>query len=198
MLWLEKKRLEVKHCLKSGKNFMSRIGKKLLVLPAQTEVKLSGTMVVVKGPLGEISRDLHELISINIENNSVTLAPKNDTLEANALWGTYASHLVNMVHGVTTAFSKKLLLEGIGYKVEVKGEKVVLALGFSHPVEVPIPAGLKVVVEKNAIIVSGIDKEKVGQFTARLRDLKKPEPYKGKGLRYEGEVIKIKQGKKSA
>ena len=177
---------------------MSRIGKKLLVLPAQTEVKLSGTMVVVKGPLGEISRDLHELISINIENNSVTLAPKNDTLEANALWGTYASHLVNMVHGVTTAFSKKLLLEGIGYKVEVKGEKVVLALGFSHPVEVPIPAGLKVVVEKNAIIVSGIDKEKVGQFTARLRDLKKPEPYKGKGLRYEGEVIKIKQGKKSA
>jgi hypothetical protein len=95
-------------------------------------------------------------------------------------------------------FEKKLQLEGIGYKVDVKGDKLVMALGFSHPVEVPIPAGLKVTIEKNIITISGIDKEKVGQFTSRIRDLKKPEPYKGKGLRYQGEVIKIKQGKKSA
>jgi len=181
-----------------NKKYMSRIGKKALVLPPKTEVNLSGSLLSVKGPLGEISRDLHALVVGTVENGSITLAPKDDSLESNALWGTYASHLVNMVQGVTVGFTKKLFLEGIGYKVEVKGDKVVLALGFSHPVEVMIPAGIKVVIEKNAIIVSGIDKEKVGQFAARLRDLKKPEPYKGKGIRYDGEVVKIKQGKKSA
>jgi large subunit ribosomal protein L6 len=177
---------------------MSRIGKKPLVIPAKTEVTLSGKTLVVKGPLGEISRNVHDDIAVVIENGAVTLSPKNDSLETNALWGTYASHLVNMVEGVTKSFEKKLQLEGIGYKVDVKGDKLVMALGFSHPVEVPIPAGLKVTIEKNIITISGIDKEKVGQFTSRIRDLKKPEPYKGKGLRYQGEVIKIKQGKKSA
>jgi large subunit ribosomal protein L6 len=119
------------------------------------------------------------------------------TLESRALWGTYGSHIANMVAGVNKPFEKKLILEGIGYKSEVKGDKIVFALGFSHPVEVLIPSGIKVTAEKNNITVSGIDKEEVGKFTANIRALKKPEPYKGKGMRYADEVVKRKQGKKS-
>jgi large subunit ribosomal protein L6 len=176
---------------------MSRIGKKGIAIPPKTEVTLQGSMVKVKGPLGELSLEVDPILSLSVADNMVSIVPKETTLESSALWGTYASHLVNMVAGVNTLFVKKLVLEGIGFKVEVKGDKVVFALGFSHPVEVPIPDGIKVLVEKNVISISGIDKESVGGFTSRIRALKKPEPYKGKGLRYEGEVIKIKQGKKS-
>jgi large subunit ribosomal protein L6 len=147
--------------------------------------------------LGELSRPLHPLIDIKVEGQEVKVEPKRLTLESKALWGTYASHVKNMVAGVNAPFVKKLILEGIGYKSEVKGDKIVFALGFSHPVEVAIPASLKVTAEKNAITVSGSDKEEVGAFAAKLRDLKKPEPYKGKGMRYDGEVIRRKQGKKS-
>jgi large subunit ribosomal protein L6 len=176
---------------------MSRIGKKIITIPAKTEVSLQDGVVVVKGPLGELSRPLPEGLSFVVADNTIAIAITGSALALNAMWGTFASHVTNMVAGVGTLFSKKLILEGIGYKVEVKGNDVVFALGFSHPVIVSIPDGLKVVVEKNAIIISGIDKEKVGSFTARLRDLKKPEPYKGKGLRYDWEIIKLKQGKKS-
>lgn len=163
-------------------------------------------MIMVKGPLGELSRPLHPVIEIKVEGNTVTLHPKKTTDESQALWGTYASHVTNMVSGVNKPFEKKLILEGIGYKSEVKGDpstgsgqaKIQLALGFSHPVIVNIPAGLKVSAEKNNIVISGPDKEMVGQFAAQLRALKKPEPYKGKGMRYSDEVVKRKQGKKSA
>ena len=151
----------------------------------------------VKGPRGELSRPLHPIIEIKVEGNNVTLAPKKMTLESRALWGTYASHLTNMVSGVNKPFEKRLILEGIGYKSEVKGNKIIFALGFSHPVEVTIPSTLKVVAEKNLITISGSNKEEVGQFAANLRALKKPEPYKGKGMRYDTEVIRRKQGKKS-
>ncbi|MDO8424171.1 MAG: 50S ribosomal protein L6 [bacterium] len=176
---------------------MSRIGKKLITLPEKTEVKVSDNIITVKGPLGELSRPLHPAIEIKIEGNNVTLHPVKTTDQSSALWGTYASHLTNMVSGVNQAFEKKLILEGIGYKSEVKGDKMHLALGFSHPVIVDIPAGLKVSAEKNNIVISGSDKENVGQFAAQLRALKKPEPYKGKGMRYSDEVVKRKQGKKS-
>ncbi len=177
---------------------MSRIGKRIITLPEKTEINLSEGSIAVKGPLGELKRELHPMIEVKIEGNTVTLNPKRETLESRALWGTYASHLTNMVKGVNTPFEKKLILEGIGYKSEVRGDKVALALGFSHPVEVAIPAGLKVTAEKNNIVVSGSDKELVGAFAAKLRSLKKPEPYKGKGMRYHDEVIARKQGKKSA
>jgi large subunit ribosomal protein L6 len=177
---------------------MSRIGKKVIDLPANTEIKLSGNSFVVKGPLGELTRELHPVIEIKVEGNTASVAPKKMTLESKALWGTYASHLINMVSGVNKPFEKKLILEGIGYKSEVKGDKIVFALGFSHSVEIEIPKTLKVTAEKNLITISGSDKEEVGQFTAKLRALKKPEPYKGKGMRYEKEVIRRKQGKKTA
>lgn len=184
---------------------MSRIGKKVIALPEKTEVKVSDGLILVKGPLGELSRPLHPVIELKIVGNEVTVHPLRKSLESRALWGTYASHLTNMISGVNKPFEKKLILEGIGFKSEVKGDpasngasKIVFALGFSHPVELDIPAGLKVTAEKNNITISGSDKEAVGQFAAKLRSLKKPEPYKGKGMRYDGEVIKRKQGKKSA
>ena len=114
------------------------------------------------------------------------------------MWGTYASHLKNMIAGTHTPYQKKLILEGVGFKSEVAGNKMNLALGFSHPVNVQIPEGLTVKAEKNNITITGIDKDMVGQFASALRALRKPEPYKGKGFRYEGEVIRRKQGKKSA
>jgi large subunit ribosomal protein L6 len=177
---------------------MSRIGKRVITIPEKTEISLSGNSVVVKGPLGELSRVVNPIIEVKINGNEVTLEPKRMTLESRALWGTYGSHIANMVAGVNKPFEKKLILEGIGYKSEVKGDKIVFALGFSHPVEIMIPASLKVTAEKNNITISGIDKEEVGGFAAKIRSLKKPEPYKGKGMRYAGETIKRKQGKKSA
>ncbi|MEX2010337.1 MAG: 50S ribosomal protein L6 [Parcubacteria group bacterium] len=177
---------------------MSRIGKRIITLPEKTEIELKGDLVSVKGPQGELTRYVNPIIEVKVEGREVTLLPKKETLESRALWGTYASHIANMVNGVNTPFQKKLILEGIGFKSEVKGDKIVMALGFSHPVEVAIPGTLKVTAEKNVITVSGVDKEEVGGFTARLRALKKPEPYKGKGMRYDTEVIRRKQGKKSA
>lgn len=177
---------------------MSRIGKKVIAIPANTQVSFSDGVFSVKGPLGTLSKVFKPEIVVSVTPTEVSMNPKNQTNQTNALWGTYASHATNMIAGVNTPFSKKLILEGIGYKSEVKGDNLALALGFSHPVSVPIPAGLKVTAEKNLITISGIDKELVGQFAADIRALKKPEPYKGKGFRYDNEVIKRKQGKKSA
>lgn len=177
---------------------MSRIGKKIIKIPAGVEVTLNGDNFSVKGPQGIINRNFKKSVVIKIDGDSITLSPVKETIENRALWGTYGSHITNMISGVTTLFSKKLILEGIGFKSEVKGSNLVMALGFSHPVTVAIPATLKVTADKNLITISGIDKDEVGQFAANLRAMKKPEPYKGKGMRYEGEVIKRKQGKKTA
>ncbi len=177
---------------------MSRIGKKVISIPAGVEVTYNHPIFTVKGKEGTLTKNFNKDIEIKIENNQITLAPKTLTLESKALWGTYSSHIQNMVKGVVTPFVTKLILEGIGYKSEVKGTNLVLALGFSHQVNVPVPEGLKVTAEKNLITTSGADKELVGSFAAKVRSLKKPEPYKGKGMRYEGEVIKRKQGKKTA
>ena len=176
---------------------MSRIGKKPIVIPEKTNVSIDGFVVTVKGPLGEIKREFKPKIKMTVESGTVVLKPNDPTNETNALWGTYASHVKNMIDGVNKLFAKKLLIEGIGFKAEVKGSEMILNLGFSHQVKMPIPADLKVTSEKGAINISGIDCESVGQFAAKVRDLKKPEPYKGKGVRYDGEVIRMKQGKKA-
>lgn len=177
---------------------MSRIGKKGITIPEKTEVTAVNGVVSIKGPKGSIERSFGPAIEIKIEGKEISFVPFRATKQTKSLWGTVASHVGNMVKGVNEGFEKKLLLEGVGYKSEVKGKDLVLALGFSHPVVVAIPEGLTVEALKNTISIKGIDKELVGQFAASVRALKKPEPYKGKGFRYDGEVIRRKQGKKSA
>lgn len=176
---------------------MSRLAKKPITIPEKTTVTVADLAVFVKGPLGELKRNIRPVITLNVGSDGVTVKANSNSKEARALLGTYASHIKNMIKGVNEGFQKKLSIEGIGFKAEVKGNDIVLNIGFSHQVKVPIPAGLKVMVEKNLVSISGSDKESVGQFTAKLRSLKKPEPYKGKGIRYEGEIVKIKQGKKT-
>lgn len=177
---------------------MSRIGKQQLIVPEKTEVTFSGGTMTVKGPKGTLTRNFRDEVVISIDNGAISFAPKNEELFSRALWGTYAAHVKNMIQGVTEGYKKELILEGVGFKSEVKGKTLELALGFSHPVKVPIPEGLTVTAEKNLITISGIDKEIVGEFTASVRAMKKPEPYKGKGFRYSTEVIRRKQGKKAA
>lgn len=175
---------------------MSRIGKQLIKIPEKVEVTFAADTLTVKGPQGTLTRTVPPVIVVKIENGEVTFEPKRHDVNTRALWGTCASHLVNMITGVTKGFEKKLIIEGVGFRAAVAGTKMTLNLGLSHPVDLPIPAGIKVATDKNLIIVTGFDKELVGQFAATLRALKKPEPYKGKGIRYEKEVIRRKEGKK--
>jgi large subunit ribosomal protein L6 len=177
---------------------MSRIGKQIITIPGGTTVAKDGAVLTVKGPKGELVRTFSSLIDIVIEGSEISFVPQSDTPETRAMWGTAASHVKNMITGVNTPYEKRLIVEGVGFKVDVKGDEIVMALGFSHPVNVKVPSNLTVTNEKNTIIISGIDKEAVGQFAAKVRALKKPEPYKGKGIRYENEVVRRKQGKKTA
>jgi large subunit ribosomal protein L6 len=177
---------------------MSRLGKKGIEIPAKTEVKIDAGIVTVKGPLGELSRAFKKNIIISIEGTKVELKPVKDTLENKALWGTYASHIMNMIEGVNKGYTNKLIIEGIGYKADVSPTEIILKVGFSHPVKVAIPKGLKVTSEKGLITITGIDKELVTSFASGLKAVKKPEPYKGKGIRFEGEIIRRKEGKKTA
>ncbi len=177
---------------------MSRLAKRPIAIPAKTEVTVKGGDIEVKGPKATLKRAGHRLISIEVGKEGVQVSPKTDTIEARAALGTYASHVRNMIEGVNVGFTKKLLIEGVGFKWDVQGKTLNLSLGFSHPVKMAIPEGLTVTIEKGVLSITGSDKETVGQFAANVRALKKPEPYKGKGIRYEGEVIRRKQGKKAA
>jgi large subunit ribosomal protein L6 len=177
---------------------MSRIGEKPILIPTGVEIKKDRNTVSVKGPLGELKREFLSDIGIEIGKDKVVLTKKKSSPFLNALWGTYASHIRNMIKGVTEGFKKQLVIEGVGYKADLSGNDLVLSLGFSHPLKISAPEGLKISVEKNSIIVSGIDKESVGQMAAKIRSFKKPEPYKGKGIRYENEVVRRKVGKKAA
>ncbi len=177
---------------------MSRIGKKPIEIPAKTEVSLSGNILTVKGPLGELTRVVRtDAVDVAIEEHTVTLTPKNDNLQTKALWGTFGSHIKNMIQGVNQEYVIKLLVEGVGFKSELQGSTLVMNLGFSHQVKFELPKGITCKVEKGEITISGIDKEVVGQFAAVVRSKKKPEPYKGKGIRYSDEVVRRKEGKKS-
>jgi large subunit ribosomal protein L6 len=176
---------------------MSRIGKQYIEIPAGTEVSVLDGFVVVKGKGGELKKRLHDFVTVSIDGGQAQVSPVNDSRLSNALWGTFASHIRNMVNGVNEPFIKKLVVEGVGFKVEHSGDELILNVGFSHPVVLKIPEGINVTVEKNVITISGINKELVGQFTAKVRSRKKPEPYKGKGIRYENEIVRRKQGKRS-
>lgn len=177
---------------------MSRLGQKPIAVPQGTTVSVDAGVVTVTGPKGTLTRTLRPEIAVTITDDGVVLEKVKETKLAQALWGTYASHIQNMVTGVNEAFSKKLILEGVGYRVEMQGKNLVMQLGYSHPVEIEVPEELEVSVEKNEITVSGINKESVGFFAALIRSKRKPEPYKGKGIRYRDEIIRRKQGKKTA
>src|ERR1035437_434607 len=176
---------------------MSRIGKQEIQIPVGVKVTNKDNVFTVVGSKGTLSKIFRDDITIAITDKTINLNIKRNDKFSQSLWGTYASHIKNMIAGVQTPYSKKLILEGVGFKSEVKGNVFNFALGFSHPVVVKIPEGITATAEKNNITISGIDKELVGSFTAAIRALKKPEPYKGKGMRYEGEVIRRKQGKKT-
>jgi large subunit ribosomal protein L6 len=175
---------------------MSRLGKQPVAIPSGVEINIADGTLTVKGPKATLSRPVREDVSISVEGSEVTLTP-NKTELAPALWGTYAAHLRNMITGVTEGFTKNLEIEGVGYRAEVKGKEIVLNVGFSHPVTLEIPEGISAEVQKNVITLSGPDLEALGQFAANVRKVKKPEPYKGKGIRYQGEYIIRKQGKKA-
>lgn len=176
---------------------MSRLGKQPLELPSGVTMELKDGIVTVKGSKGELTLPVKDDVAIAIDGNMVTLAPANDSKEARALWGTYASILRNLVIGVTEGYKKVLEIEGVGYRAEASGNTITLNVGFSHPVQLEVPEGLSATVEKSVITIEGIDKHAVGQFAANVRAVKEPEPYKGKGIRYQGEYIIRKQGKKA-
>ena len=176
---------------------MSRIGKMPIAIPAGVTVDIAeNNKVTVKGPKGELSRVLVPEMSIKIENNEVVVERPNDVKKMKALHGLTRSLINNMVIGVTKGYSKKLEINGVGYRAAKQGKKLTLSLGYSHPVEMEDPEGITTELEgQTVIIVSGIDKEKVGQYAAEIREKRKPEPYKGKGIKYSDETIRRKVGK---
>lgn len=176
---------------------MSRIGIRPIEIPEKTEVTVEGNLITVKGPLGELKRKFNKFVTIEAAEGFVTVKPVDESIESKAFWGTFASHIKNMIKGVNEEYKKELIIEGVGYRAAVQGDKIVLNVGFSHPVELKLPEGVKAEVEKEKISVSGIDKEAVGEFAATIRAQKKPEPYKGKGIRYSDEIIRRKEGKKA-
>lgn len=176
---------------------MSRIGKRPIAIPEKTEVSITDNVIRVKGPLGELRRMLRPEVKVEVKDNAVLVRPVVETNFAQALWGTTASHIGNMIAGVNEAYVKKLIVEGVGYRAAVSGNNLELNVGFSHPVSISFPKELAVSVDKNEITISGSDKEMVGQFTAKVRAVRKPEPYKGKGIRYSDEVVRRKQGKRA-
>jgi len=178
---------------------MSRIGKKPILIPENVEIKIEGRQVVVKGPKGEISQEIPQEILVEKKDSVVVVSPKRKTKRTPALWGLTRALLQNNLKGVTEGFEKQLEIRGIGYKASIEGERVLkLEVGFSHPVKLEIPPDLNVSIEKNIIKVSGIDKQQVGEFAAKIRKVRPPEPYKGKGIRYVGEKVRKKEGKKTA
>jgi large subunit ribosomal protein L6 len=183
--------------VKFGKN-MSKIGKKPILIPKGVEVKIEGNTVFVKGPKGSLEKKFPQEIDFKIENDKIFVFPKVKTKKIKALWGLSRAILNNMVEGVVKGYEKKLEIEGLGYKAEKEKDNLVLRVGFSHPVIISPPPGISISVEKNIISVSGIDKELVGQIAAKIKKVKPAEPYKGKGIKYLGEKIRRKVGKKIA
>ena len=175
---------------------MSRIGKLPIPVPAGVTVSIDGQSVAVKGPKGELSMTVSEPIKATLEGETVIVSRPDDEAKSKSLHGLTRTLIANQVHGVSQGFSKSLEIVGTGYRAAAKGSSVELALGFSHPVVINPPAGITLTVEgNNKIVVSGVDKQAVGEMAANIRKLRKPEPYKGKGIRYEGERVRRKAGK---
>lgn len=178
---------------------MSRIGNRKLVLPTGVTASLEGNTLTIKGAKGTLSLDLHKLVTVEINDTELVTKAKNDSKEANINVGTMNSLISNMIEGVSTGFSKGLEAVGVGYRFQVNGNKINVSAGFSHPVVVEVPTDLKVEqVSNTEITISGIDKQKVSEFAANIRKIRQPEPYKGKGIRYKGEYVRRKEGKKAA
>jgi large subunit ribosomal protein L6 len=176
---------------------MSRVGKYPVPVPAGVQVALQGRTVVAKGKLGELKLDLTDEVDIEVANNEVAVKPRGGDRRSRTMWGTTRSLIQGMVTGVSTGFSKTMEITGTGYKAAVQGKELVLNLGYSHEIRYPIPAGIKITTERpTAIKVEGSDKRQVGQVAAEIRGYRGPEPYKGKGVRYDNEVILRKEGKK--
>ena len=176
---------------------MSRVGSSAITIPADVTLSNDGGVIVVKGKNGELSTSLHSDVELSVADNVATLKPASDTRQAKALLGTMRSNLNNMVVGVTEGFTRKLEINGVGYRAAMQGNKLVLSLGFSHPVEMEVPAGLKVAVENNtSVTITGADKQLLGQFASEVRAKRPPEPFKGKGVKYADEYIVRKEGKK--
>ncbi|MGE4554631.1 MAG: 50S ribosomal protein L6 [Candidatus Paceibacterota bacterium] len=179
---------------------MSRIGKKPIIIPEDVKIELNGNILKAKGPKGEGQISLLDGIEVKIENNFLKVIPKEEFLKkekkASALWGTTRALINNVIKGVKEGFQKQLEINGLGYKAEKEGQRLILKVGYSHPVVLEIPQDINVEIEKNIITVSGISKEKVGQFAALIRKQKPVEPYQGKGIKYVGEYVRRKMGKK--
>lgn len=178
---------------------MSRLGKLPIKLNNNTQARIEKGFLTVKGPKGELTQKIHPLINISVGEGELIVSIKEGVSKKDrALWGLFWSLTKNMAKGVTEGFSKKLELKGVGYKVAIAGQKITLNVGFSHPVEFILPKGITGKVEANTITIEGIDKQLVGEISAQIRKIKKPEPYKGKGIKYSDEVIIRKEGKTSA
>lgn len=177
---------------------MSRIGKQPIPLPAGVTAEVAPGRVKIKGPKGELTREFLPEVAVSTEGAFLLVSPAKKTKRTKAIWGLTRAILAHTVAGVSGGFEKTLEIEGVGYRVALEGRDLVFALGFSHPVRFNAPPGIEFKVEKNSIAVSGFDKELVGETAARIRALKKPEPYKGKGIHYRGEVIRRKAGKKAS
>ena len=176
---------------------MSRVGNSAITIPPNVTLSQQDGQVIVKGKNGELSAQLHDEVELNITDNLATLKPKRNTKLSQSLWGTMRASINNMVIGVNSGFTRKLEINGVGYRASMQGNKIVLSLGFSHPVEMDVPAGLKAVVENNtSIIITGADKQLLGQFASEIRSKRPPEPFKGKGVKYAEEHIVRKEGKK--
>ena len=176
---------------------MSRIGKNPVQVPDGVTVEIDGMTVKAKGKLGELSETLVDDVIVTMEDNLIKFAPANDTQRARQMWGMSRTKVNNLVEGVSQGFKKQLDISGVGYRAAMQGNKLVLQLGFSHDVEYPVPAGIKIACpEQTQIVIEGIDKQLVGQVAAEIRAYRPPEPYKGKGVRYAGEFILRKEGKK--
>nr|YP_010850679.1 ribosomal protein L6 [Lophurella hookeriana]WGH13389.1 ribosomal protein L6 [Lophurella hookeriana] len=175
---------------------MSRIGKKEIIIPDNILVTLNNCQILVKGIKGELSYNISELIEIEATKNRIKLTKKNHTQKAQAIHGLSRSIINNMIIGVSKGFEKKLIIQGVGYRSQMEGKNLILNMGYSHPVKIEPPQDINIKVENNTnIFISGINKETVGQIAATIRSVRPPEPYKGKGIRYENEVIKRKVGK---
>jgi large subunit ribosomal protein L6 len=178
---------------------MSRIGKRPLPVPQGITVKIDGSRVSVKGPKGELSRVVHEELKVRLDGNQVLVERPSDEAKHKALHGLFRALLKNMIEGVSQGYVKTLEIQGVGYKAEVKPPGIRLTVGFSHPVDYPAPPGIKLSVDNNVLVkVEGPDKELVGQVAAEIRKVRPPEPYKGKGIRYQGEQVRRKAGKTGA
>ena len=176
---------------------MSRVGKMPIVLPAGAEVAISAAAITVKGPMGVLTQNLNGLVSVANDSGTLNFSPADDSREANAMTGTLRALVNNMVNGVTKGYEKKLNLVGVGYKAQAQGAKLNLTVGYSHPVNKDMPSGITVQTPTpTEIVVKGADRQRVGQVAAEIRAIRPPEPYKGKGIRYSDEKVKIKETKK--